>query len=94
MAKRYPEIIIVDLNLASEIYNITLPTNTQAYTIKTRGNYSFKIAYKDGDIEAGNYITIPSGNAESEDGLSREDPIVVYVQAEKDGETLEVKRWR
>ena len=92
--KRYPEIIIVDLDLKTEIYTVTLPTDTKSYTIKARGNTSFKIAYKSGGIEAGNYLTIPSGSGESEDELNREDPIIIYIQGEVDGEVLEVKRWR
>ena len=94
MVKRYPEIIIVDLDLANTIYTVTLPTDTKSYTIKTRGNTAFKLAYRSGGIEAGDYLSIPSGSGESEDGLSREDSITIYAQGEVDGEVLEVKRWR
>ena len=93
MSKRYPKIIIVDLDFASTIYSFTLPSTTRSYTIKTRGKYAFKLAYKSGEVEAGNYISIPSGSGESEDDLSREDPITIYVQCEVDNEKLEVKLW-
>lgn len=92
--KRYPEIIPVALTSKDEVYSFTLPADTKSYTIKTRGNSEFKLAYKSGEIEAGNYITIPSGTAENEDNLGCETAITGYVQCEKDNEYLEVKRWR
>ena len=94
MSKRYPEITTVDMVSKDEVYSFILPVDTKSYTIKPRGNTQFKIAYKDQGIETGDYVTIPSGNAESEDDLYPENAITVYIQCEKDGETLEVKRWR
>ncbi len=94
MVKRYPTTLYLDLSDKNEVYSITLPADTKAYTLKTRGNTQFKVAYANGGIAAGNYITVPSGSAESEDNLSREDPITIYVQGEVDLEVLEYKLWR
>jgi len=94
MSKRYPQIITVDMVDKGTVYNFVLPVDTKSYTIKPRSNTEFKIAYASDGITNGNYCTIPSGNAETEDNLNPENAITVYVQCEKDNETLEVKRWR
>lgn len=94
MSKRYPVITTLDMPEKAEVYNFTLPADTKSYTIKPRGNTEFKIAFAADGIEQGNFLTIPSGNAETEENLNREDSITIWVQAEKDSETLEIKRWR
>ncbi len=94
MSKRYPRIIYVDLTDKDEEYSFILPVDTKSYTIKTRGGTALKLAYDPDGITNGNYITIPSGNSETEDNLYPEVALTVYVQCEKDAEVLEVKRWR
>lgn len=94
--KRYPEIIILDLDDKATVYSFTLPVDTKSYTLKTRGNTEFKLAYVPGTAGAinENYITIPSGSGESEDNLNPENPLTLYVQGEVNNEKLEIKRWR
>lgn len=94
--KRYPVITEVDMPTKDTEYSITIPKDAKSYTVKTRGNHAFRIAYKTGQVEAatGEFMTIPAGSAESEDSIGREDPVVLYVSCESDGEKLEVKIWR
>ncbi len=96
MSKRRPVITVVDLDTADREYPVTIPAGTKSYTIKTRGNNAFKLAYKTGQVDntTGDFISVPAGSAESEDGLSSESNIVLYVSCEKGSEKAEVKTWR
>ena len=97
MNKRYVVMDPVALDDKDMVYSFILPVDTKAYTIKTRGNHEFKVAYEAGALEdggSGKYATIPSGSAESEDNIYLEVAIIVYVRCETDNEILEVKRWR
>ncbi len=96
MSKRRPVIVIVDIDTANTEYTVTLPVDIKSYTIKMRGNHEFKLAYKSDQVnrDSGDYITVPAGSAESEDNLSSENPIVLYMSCEKGSEKAEVKIWR
>ena len=92
--KRYPRIQYLELADKDVVYSLPLDSEIQSYTIKTRGNTEFKIAFEDEGSAAGNYLTIPAGCAESEDNLGREAGTTIFVQGTKDNETLEIKSWR
>ncbi len=89
-------ITIVDIDVANEEYSVVIPKEAKSYTVKMRGNHEFKLAYKTGQVteSTGNFITIPSGSAESEDELGNENDITLYVACEKGNEKFEVKIWR
>lgn len=92
--KRYPFITTVTLTTKDMEYAFDLPGDTKSYTIKIRGNNEFKVAYTQGDIAAGNYITVPAGSSLAEDNLYFEDTRRVFVSCEKSGTTLEVAYWK
>lgn len=94
MSKRYPEIVIVDVDEKDTTYQFTLPVDAQSYTIKPRGNHSFKLALSDDFGDNGKFITIPAGSAESEDNLMRESPLTLFFQCEVGSEKMEIKLWR
>lgn len=92
--KRYGKIQNVELASKNTVYPVVLPYGTRSYTLKTRGNTEFKIGFSvDAEGDLVNYITIPSGSAESENDIFSEADITLYVQGEKDAEVLEVKYW-
>lgn len=96
MSKTFPEIQEIDMPVKDTEYPVTIPKNTKSYTVKTRGNHEFKLAYKAGQVAnaVGEFITIPAGSGESEDGLNRVDAFILYASCEVDGEKLEVKIWK
>ena len=94
-AKRHPEIITKTLTSKTVVYDIAIPAYAVAFTLKTRGNHELRVAFNNGDIGSGKYITIPAGTSLSEDFLHKEGILKVYVQcAEVDSEVLECLYWR
>ena len=96
MNKRYQEISYLDLTTKDKEYSFVIEVGVKSYTIKTRGNHEFKVAFTASQVnqDTGNFMTIPSGSAESEDGLTHENPITIYISCEEDEEVLEIKKWR
>ena len=96
MSKTHPSVQEIDMPVKDTEYKVTIPKDAKSYTVKTRGNHEFKLAYKPGQVEesTGEFITIPAGSGESEDDLNRVDPFTLYVSCEADGEKLEVKIWK
>lgn len=96
MSKTHPEIQEIDMPTKDTEYTVTIPKDVKSYTVKTRGNHEFKLAYKTEQVASatGEFITIPAGSAESEDDLNRVDNFTLYVSCEVDGEKLEVKIWK
>jgi len=93
MSKRYPSIVTVDMPDKTAVYPVTILAHTKSYTLKLRSNVEFKIAYKSDGISGGDYQTIPSGSAETEDDLGKEDDLIIYIQSEKDSDVAEIKLW-
>lgn len=96
MSKTHPSIQEIDMPIKDTEYEVVIPKDVKSYTVKTRGNHEFKLAYKSEQVNSaiGEFITIPAGSGESEDDLNRVDPFTLYVSCEVDSEKLEVKIWK
>lgn len=87
------KIITYDLPDANTEYEITLPTNAKKITAQLREGVLLKLADTSGDIASGLYFSLFPGNAYNADSIKGNGAIILYVQASKASQILEVLYW-
>lgn len=86
-----PDIQNVTLTLADTEYSITLSLNAKALKLRARGTSKLQLAYNSGDSSL-SYLTIFPGEVYEEDLLNGP-ALVIYIQASKAGEVIELLTW-
>ena len=94
MSKSNPGIMTVELGKSDSVKKFVLPGATKSYTIKSRGNFAFQLAYMENGFDNGIFETVPANFAVNEEDLSLTDPLIIWAKGEKANDILEVKIWR
>ncbi len=88
-----PRVINYDLPMANTEYPVTLPIGAKKISMQLRGDSLLKVADTAGDIAADLYFTLFPGNTHATSGINGNTAIILYVQASKPLQTLEVWYW-
>lgn len=87
-----PTVMNVPLTLASNEYQIILPSNTKRYLLRVRnGSSTLKVGYA--SVSSSPYLTVERGASYSEDKIARGTDLDLFVQAAKDNQILELIYW-
>jgi hypothetical protein len=86
-----PAITNITMGLAGTESTITFPANTKRYLVKARGNSTLQFSYISGQTGVTYWTEFPGFTLDeyNVDNTST----VLYVQASKDNEILEIKTW-
>ena len=74
-------------------YLQTFPATVKKFMIRVRGGSAFKVAYISGATISGNHINIRSGCYYTEQSVSTNLPLNIYIQTTKANETIEILYW-
>ena len=87
-----PNISNTPLAVAGTEYTISLPTGTKKFQIQLRGVATLQLALTAG-ASGTTFWTLHAGAAWTEDGLTVQSPIDLYVQATQNTQVLELLYW-
>lgn len=91
IAVQNPQITNVTMGAAGTETAVVLPAGTKRYAIKARGNSRLQFSYVSGETNTTYWTEFPGFTFE-EDVVDRANT-TVYVEANKNGEVLEIKTW-
>lgn len=87
-----PIISNLSMPTANTEYNFSFPTTTKKFRIQSRSNSKLQLSYISGDSNI-NFITIPYGNSYEIDNLKLSSILDIYIQSNKNSDTLEIEYW-
>lgn len=74
-------------------YLQTFPASVKRFMVRVRGASAFRIAYISGATLSGNYISVRSGCYYTEQSVSTNLPLNIYIQTTKANEIIEILYW-
>jgi len=91
----YPAPFVSNISapLAGIEYSQTFPATVKRFVVRTRGASAFRIAYISGATLSGNYISIRSGCYYTEQSVSTNLPLNIYIYTTKINEIIEILYW-
>ena len=85
-----PTIVNTPLAVANQEYMIALPKTTKRFMIKARSATRLYLTFASG---ATNYLTVEAGQMYSEDGLTLDQVLTIYIKSSKANAIIETLYW-
>lgn len=87
-----PQIMNVNLLAAANEYEIILPKQTKRFSFKVR-NATSAVKFGYASVSTNPYVMVERGLIYTEEGLTLDDELSIFIQANKDNQILELTYW-